>query len=245
MSHQELVSKFRDRNFAPDGSIIAKVDDKIFIELILDPKKAPCDVTNFKVWVKGKVTKAYHDSVNVEDILLVNKFEDSSKQKVCEDNFDEIKKRFRGSKSIQLKKSENWIIVPGDIKTGISAMFQEQISPALGLTPNIVEESQEPVQPERMNNDVLIRVINTKMVLGKEQQQQWSSLFMLMFSDYAFTVTPAKQLVVFFQPKEPWNEEIEQVLYSVNIFLFLIMFLCRLQKLRDVQQRAKGTSFCK
>ena len=127
-------------------------------------------MTNFKVWVKGRVTKVYHDSVQVEDILLVNKFEDDSKQKVCDDNFDNIKKRFRGSKSIVLKKDESWIIVPSDLKTGISAFFQEQISTALGLTDNTTEDSLEPTQPERMNTDVLIKVINTKMVLGKEQQ---------------------------------------------------------------------------
>ena len=141
MSHQEFVSKFRDRNFASDGSITSTPGDKIFIELILDPKKAPCDLTNFKVWVKGKVTKVYHDSVQVEDMLVVNKFEDDSKQKVCDDNFDDIKKRFRGSKSIMLKKNESWIIVPSDMKTGISAFFQEQISPALGLTANTTEDS--------------------------------------------------------------------------------------------------------
>ena len=218
MSHHELVSKFRDRIIAPDGSITSTPGDKIFIKLTLDPKQAPCDLTNFKVWVKGRVTKVYHDSVQIEDVLVVNKFEDDSKQKVCDDNFDNIKKRFRGSKSIVLKKDESWIIVPSDLKTGISAFFQEQISPALGLTANTTEDSQEPIQPERMNNDVLVRVINTKMVLGKEQQQQWNSIFMLMFSDYAFTVTPAKQLVLFFKPKEPWNEEVEQILYSVNIF---------------------------
>ena len=98
MTHQELVSKFRDGLLGPGGSVKSAPGEKLFIKVNLNPKQVPGDPTNFKVWVKGRVSKAFYDSVQLEDIVLVNKFENEDTQKVCEDNFNDIKKRFRGSR---------------------------------------------------------------------------------------------------------------------------------------------------
>ena len=190
MNHQELVSKFRDGLLGPGGSVKSAAGEKLFIKVNLFPVQAPSDQTNFKVWVKGRVAKAYFDSVQLEDIGLVNRFENEERQRICKENFNEIEKRFRGAKTIVLKKDESWILVPTDMTTGLSSLMQEQISDALGLTDNIEEESQEAPQLEKLNTDILLQTINKNIVLGKEQKQKWSEIFMILALDTSFKVTP-------------------------------------------------------
>ena len=171
MNHQELVAKYRDGLLGQGGSVRAAPGDKLFIKVFLNPIQTPGDPTCFKVWVKGRVAKAFYDSVQLEEIVLVNRFENEETQRICEENFNDIKKRFRGSKTIVLKKDDSWILVPKDMKTGLSSLMQEQISDALGLTDSTTEVSQETPQLERMNTDILLQTINTKIVLGKEQKK--------------------------------------------------------------------------
>ena len=172
MNHQELVAKFRDDRLGPGGALKAAAGEKLFIKVNLFQGKAPSDQSNFKVWVKGRVAKSYFDSVQLEDIGVVNKFENEEKQRVCKENFNEIEKRFRGAKTIKLNKDESWILVPTDMTTGLSSLFQEQISDALGLTDNIEEEPEEAPQLEKLNTDILLQTINKNIVLGKEQKQK-------------------------------------------------------------------------
>ena len=199
MNHQELFSKFRDGLLGQGGSVKSAPGEKLFIKVNLFPSQTPGDPTNFKVWVKGRVAKAFYDSVQLEDIVLVNRFENEETQRICEENFNEIEKRFRGAKTIVLKKDDSWILVPKNMTTGLSSLMQEQISDALGLTDNTTEESQETPQLEKLNTDILLQTINTNIVLGKEQKQKWSEIFMILALDTSFKTTPPKQLIQFFK----------------------------------------------
>ena len=89
MSHQELVAKFRDDRIGSGGALRATAGDKLFIKVYLFQNETPSE-QNFKVWVKGRVSKALFDSVQLEDIGVVNKFENEEKQKICKDNVIEI-----------------------------------------------------------------------------------------------------------------------------------------------------------
>ena len=147
MALAELVTKFRDKVIASDGAILANISDKIFIKLILDHWQGISD-ENFYIWIKAKVKAVHHNAVTVDEVGLVNKFEDDRKQKVCDENFDSFKSRFRGTKTITLKKDGNWLVVPNGQTSGISSIpFQEQISIELGLEEangdSLVEEQNQ------------------------------------------------------------------------------------------------------
>ena len=111
MALADLVTKFRDKVISPEGGILASAGDKIFIRLLLDHKQGVSE-QNFHLWIKGKVKSIHHNAVTVDEIALVNKFEDERKQKICDESFDSLKSRFRGSRTITLKKDEDWLIVP-------------------------------------------------------------------------------------------------------------------------------------
>ena len=83
MNHQELVAKFRDDRIGSGGALRAAAGEKLFIKVNLFQNNTPSDQSNFKVWVKGRVSKALFDSVQLEDIGVVNKFENEEKQKAC------------------------------------------------------------------------------------------------------------------------------------------------------------------
>ena len=217
MNHQELVAKFRDDRIGSGGALRAAAGEKLFIKVNLFQNDTPSDQSNFKVWVKGRVSKALFDSVQLEDIGVVNKFENEEKQRACKDNFIEIEKRFRGAKTIKLNKEDSWILVPTDMTTGLSSLFQEQISDALGLIDSIEEEHEEAPQLEKPDKDILLQTIETKVVLGNEQKQKWGEIFMAIALDTSFKVTPPKQVIQFFSPKEQYDEEFENLLYVANV----------------------------
>ena len=133
MALNELVLKFRDKVIGSDGAVQANIDDKIFLNLILDQRQPPSE-ENFNIWVKAKIKGVFHNAVSVDDVELINKFDDDKKQKIVEENYDSFKSRFRGMKTVTLKKDGNWLIVLSDQKSGISSISsQEKISIELGL----------------------------------------------------------------------------------------------------------------
>ena len=85
MALTELVTKFRDKVISPEGAILANAGDKIFLKLLLDHKQGISD-QNFYPWIKAKVKAIHHNAVTVDEVVLVNKFEDDRKQKVCDEN---------------------------------------------------------------------------------------------------------------------------------------------------------------
>ena len=118
MALNELVIKFRDRVIGSDGAIQANIGDKIFLKLILDQRQ---DISeeNFYIWIKAKIKGVFHNAVFMDEVGLVNKFEDDKKQKIVEENYDSFKSRFRGTKTITLKKDGNWLVVPSGQSSGI------------------------------------------------------------------------------------------------------------------------------
>ena len=97
----------------------------------------------------------------MDDVELVNKFDDDRKQKVVEENYDSFKSRFRGQKTVTLKKDGNWLIVPSG---------QEKISSELGLqdveAESLVEEQEQVMQePERLDSAIMLKVMNITIFL--------------------------------------------------------------------------------
>ena len=66
---------------ASDGAILANIGDKIFLKLILDHRQSISE-ENFYIWIKAKVKGVHHNAVSVDEVGLVNKFEDDRKQKI-------------------------------------------------------------------------------------------------------------------------------------------------------------------
>ena len=148
MALNEVVVKFRDKAIASNGAILANIGDKIFLKLILDHRQGISE-ENFYIWIKAKVKGVYHNAVSVDEVGLVNKFEDDRKQKICEENYDSFKSRCRGTKTITLKKDGNWLVVPNRQTSGISSISsQEQISIELGLEEADVDSLVEEQEPE-------------------------------------------------------------------------------------------------
>ena len=86
MALNELVIKFRDKVIEADGNVQANIDDKIFLNLILDQSHPPSE-DNSNIWVKARIKGVFHNAVSVDDVELVNKFDDDRKQKVVEENY--------------------------------------------------------------------------------------------------------------------------------------------------------------
>ena len=126
MALPDLVTKFRDKVISPEGATLANAGDKIFLRLLLDHKQGISE-QNFHLWIKGKVKAIHHNAITVDEIVLDNKFEDDRKQKVCDESFDTLKSRFRGSKTITLKKDEDWLIVPNGQTSGISPLSRAHL----------------------------------------------------------------------------------------------------------------------
>ena len=70
MALNELVLKFRDKVIGSDGNVQANVDDKIFLNLILDQRQPPSE-DNFNIWIKAKIKGVFHNAVSVDDVELV------------------------------------------------------------------------------------------------------------------------------------------------------------------------------
>ena len=170
MALADLVTKFRDKVISPEGGILANAGDKIFLRLLLDHKQGILE-QNFHLWIKGKVKSIHHNDITVDKIVLVNKFEDERKQKICDESFDSLKNRFRGSRTITLKKDEDWLIVPSGQTSGISSIScQEQISLELGLEEANSETQVEKQEPERMDANCVFDVIFEKSSWMKQEE---------------------------------------------------------------------------
>ena len=74
-----------------------------------------------------------------------------------------------------------------------SISFQEQISSALGFEEDIFEDTEEPQEPERMNTNVILDVINTQIFLDDKQRQHMGSIVMILAGDPLLKVTPASR----------------------------------------------------
>ena len=161
----------------------------------------------------------HHNAVTLDEIVLVSKFESDKTQKICDDNFDSLKSRFRGSKTITLKKEEYWVIVPSGQTSGISAIpYQEQISRVLGFEEDIVENPTEKQEPETMNANTVFKIINSTY-MSEEQKADIASVIPTLMCDPLFKVIPAKELLHIFNSKTPVDQEIESMLYTINVML--------------------------
>ena len=89
---KELIPKYRDAVFSQEGGILASTGDKIFIRLLLDNRHEVSD-QNFHVWVKAKLKSVNYNVVILDEVVLVGKFESERKQKICDENFDALKRR--------------------------------------------------------------------------------------------------------------------------------------------------------
>ena len=213
----ELVTKFRDKVISPEGAILANAGDKIFLKLLLDHKQGISD-QNFYLWIKAKVKAIHHNAVTVDEVVLVNKFEDDRKQKVCDENFDTLKSRFRGSKTITLKKDENWLIVPNGQTSGISSIpFQEHISLELGLEEANSDTQVEEQEPESMDIATVLSVMRENIFLDETKRKHINEIITTLFGDQSFKVASSKQLMLMLQAKMPADKDTEQMLYTINV----------------------------
>ena len=94
---ENLIPTYRDAVFSRGGAILASPGDKIFIRLLLDNRQEVSD-QNFHVWVKAKLKSVNYTTVILDEVALVGTFESEQKQKLCEESFDALKNRFRGTK---------------------------------------------------------------------------------------------------------------------------------------------------
>ena len=222
MALNELVLKFRDKVIGSDGAIQANVGDKIFLRLILDQRQAISE-ENFYIWIKAKIKGVFHNAVSVDEVELVNKFDDDKKQKIVEENYDSFKSRFRGTKTITLKKDGNWLVVPSGQTSGISSISsQEQISIELGLqeadVESLVEEQEQEMQePEKLDVAIMFNVMHITIFLEGDRTKHITEIIKALFADQTLKAVSSKQLMTLLQAKMPADKDTEQMLYAINI----------------------------
>ena len=113
---ENLIPTYRDAVFSQGGAIVASPGDKIFIRVLLDNRQEVSD-QNFHVWVKAKLKSMNYTTVILHEVALIGTFENEQKQKVYEEGFDDLKNRFRGTKTKTLKKDGHWLIVLSGINS--------------------------------------------------------------------------------------------------------------------------------
>ena len=198
MALNELVIKFRDRVIGSDGAIQANIGDKIFLKLILNQRQ---DISeeNFYIWIKAKIKGVFHNAVTVDEVGLVNKFDDDRKQKIIEENYDSFKPRFRGTKTITLKKDGNWLVVPSGQTSGISSIStQEQISIELGLqeadVDSLVEEQEQEMQePEKLDTAIMFNVMHITIFLEGDNTKHITEIIKALGGDQTFKAVSCRR----------------------------------------------------
>ena len=128
----------------------------------------------------------------MDEVELVNKFDDDKKQKIVEENYDSFKSRFRGTKTITLKKDGNWLVVPSGQKSGISSIAsQEQISIELGLqeadADSLVEEQEQEMQePEKLDSAIMCKVMHITISLEGDKTNHITEIIKALVADQTF-----------------------------------------------------------
>ena len=174
---------------------------------------------NFHVWVKGKLKSVNHNAVTLDKIVVMGKFECEKKQKICDDNIDALKNRFRGSKTITLKKEDHWLIVPNGETSGVSSIkHQEEIAKALGLEKDIPERSVKKQEPNMMKSDLVVTTLNS-IYMSEDQRSDVDSIITRLVFDPLFKVISAKEILEVFNSKASVEQDIESKLCTLNVML--------------------------
>ena len=116
-----------------------------------------------------------------------------------------------------MKKDGHWLIVPSGINSGLSSI-KHQISSALGLETENLDDTSDKQSPETMSADSVFQVINN-IYMSDEQKADIASIITSLICSTPFKVTPAKDLLLILKAKTPATKDIENMLYTINVMM--------------------------